>query len=96
MQRNWVGKSYGTEILSGSNSPALSKKKSKSLLPVPIPCTASLYVLAPEHPLVAKITTPDKKAEVEAYVARPAALTDIERLSTEKEKDGRFHRRLCH
>ena len=47
-------------------------------------------VLAPEHPLVAKITTPDKKAEVEAYVARTRRFTDIERLSTEKEKDGVF------
>jgi len=47
-------------------------------------------VLAPEHPLVVKITTPDKKAEVEAYVARTRRFTDIERLSTEKEKDGVF------
>jgi leucyl-tRNA synthetase len=47
-------------------------------------------VLAPEHPLVAKLTSPDKKAEVEEYIARSRRQTEIERLSTEKEKDGVF------
>jgi leucyl-tRNA synthetase len=47
-------------------------------------------VLAPENPLVAKLTTSDKKADVEAYVARTRRFTEIERLSTEKEKDGVF------
>src|SRR3972149_1470211 len=47
-------------------------------------------VLAPEHPLVAKLTTPDRKAEVEEYVARARRQTEIERTSTEKEKDGVF------
>jgi leucyl-tRNA synthetase len=52
-------------------------------------------VLAPEHPLVAKLTTPDKKAEVEAYIARTRRFTEIERLSTEKEKDGVFTGAYC-
>jgi len=39
---------------------------------------------------VAKLTAPDKKAEVEEYVARSRRQTEIDRLSTEKEKDGVF------
>jgi leucyl-tRNA synthetase len=52
-------------------------------------------VLAPEHPLVTKLTSPDKKAEVEAYIARTRRFTEIERLSTEKEKDGIFIGAYC-
>ncbi len=51
---------------------------------------ATFMVLAPEHPLVAKITTPERRAEVETYVAQARKATDIERLSTEKEKTGVF------
>jgi leucyl-tRNA synthetase len=47
-------------------------------------------VLAPEHPLVAQLTSPDKKAEVEAYIAGSRRRSEIERLSTEREKDGVF------
>jgi len=47
-------------------------------------------VLAPEHPLVAKLTSPEKKAEVESYVAKSRRQTEVERLSTEREKDGVF------
>src|SRR3989454_20780 len=45
-------------------------------------------VLAPEHPLVDQLTTPDRRADVEAYKFKAARQSDIERLSTEKERDG--------
>jgi leucyl-tRNA synthetase len=47
-------------------------------------------VLAPEHPLVDRLTTPDRKAQVEAYKFKAARESDIERLSSEKERDGVF------
>ena len=47
-------------------------------------------VLAPEHPLVEKLTAPEKKAEVEAYRRLSAAQTAVERQTTEKEKTGVF------
>jgi leucyl-tRNA synthetase len=91
MQRNWVGKSYGTEISFGLEQPGVVEKEIKVFTTRPDTVYGVTFmVLAPEHPLVAKITTPDKKAEVEAYVARTRRFTDIERLSTEKEKDGVF------
>jgi leucyl-tRNA synthetase len=45
-------------------------------------------VLAPEHALVAGLTAPEQRAEVEAYVARARPETEIERLSTDREKTG--------
>ena len=45
-------------------------------------------VLAPEHPLVARLTRPDRRAEVDAYVEQARRRTEIERLSTDREKTG--------
>ena len=47
-------------------------------------------VLAPEHPLVQKITSPEQKAEVTAYIQDAIRQTDVQRESTEKEKTGVF------
>ncbi len=55
----------------------------------------TFMVLAPEHPLVEKITSPQKKGEVEAYINRTRRLNEIQRLSTEKEKDGVFTGAYC-
>ena len=47
-------------------------------------------VLAPEHPLVARLTTDEQRAEVEAYVAQAATKSEIERGDASKEKTGVF------
>ncbi len=51
---------------------------------------ATYVVLAPEHKLVERITTPERRAEVEAYVERARNQTEIERLNVEREKTGVF------
>jgi leucyl-tRNA synthetase len=51
---------------------------------------ATFMVLAPEHALVAKLTAADRKAEVDAYVTAAGRETEIERMSTEREKTGVF------
>src|SRR5439155_6023927 len=51
---------------------------------------ATFMVLAPEHPLVAALVTPDRKDEVEAYVAAARRETEIERVSAERPKSGIF------
>ena len=51
---------------------------------------ATFMVLSPEHPLVQELTTADRRAEVEAYVAQAKAKTEEERTATEKEKTGVF------
>lgn len=91
MQRNWVGKSVGTEISFALDYPEVAEKEIRVFTTRPDTIFGVTFmVLAPEHPLVAKLTSPDKKAEVEAYIAQSRRQTEIERLSTEKEKEGVF------
>jgi leucyl-tRNA synthetase len=91
MQRNWIGKSYGTEISFALEYPGVDETEIRVFTTRPDTVYGvTFFVLAPEHPLVARLTTPDRRAEVQAYVERSRRLTEIERLSTEKEKDGVF------
>ncbi|MBI4303072.1 MAG: leucine--tRNA ligase [Chloroflexi bacterium] len=91
MQRNWVGKSTGCDISFGLDHPGVEEKEIRVFTTRPDTIFGVTFmVLAPEHPLVAKLTALDKKAAVEEYVARTRRQTEIERLSTEKEKDGVF------
>ncbi len=87
MQRNWIGRSPGAHVVFTSEQGD----------PIEVFTTrpdtlwgATFMVLAPEHPLVAKLTTDDRRAEVEAYVAESVRQTEIDRLSLEKEKTGVF------
>jgi len=88
MQRNWIGKSVGGEIefdlADGSGSFKVFTTRADTLYG----CT--YVVLAPEHELVDKITTPAQKAAVEAYKDEVAKTNEVERLSTAKEKTGVF------
>jgi len=89
MQRNWVGKSTGTEISFALEGDEAKEIRVFTTRPDTI-FGVTFMVLAPEHPLVAELTTPDRQADVEAYINRSRRQTEIERLSTEKEKDGVF------
>ncbi|MCM1289945.1 MAG: leucine--tRNA ligase [Corallococcus sp.] len=88
MQRNWIGKSVGGEITfdlaDGSGSFKVFTTRADTLFG----CT--YVVLAPEHELVDKITTPAQKTAVEAYKDEVAKTNEVERLSTAKEKTGVF------
>jgi len=91
MQRNWVGKSQGTEISFALDHPGVEEKELRVFTTRPdTTFGVTFMVLAPEHPLVTVLTSPDKRAEVENYIAQSRSLSEIERLSTEKEKDGVF------
>jgi leucyl-tRNA synthetase len=96
MQRNWIGKSFGTEISFALGHPGVKEKEIKVFTTRPDTVFGVTFmVLAPEHPLVAKLTSPEKKAEVEAYIMQSRRQSEIERLSTEKEKDGVFIGAYC-
>ena len=96
MQRNWIGKSFGTEISFGLEHPGVDEKEIRVFTTRPdTTFGVTFMVLAPEHPLVEKLTSPEKKAEVDAYIARSKRQSEIERLSTEKEKDGVFTGAYC-
>ncbi|MFC2060448.1 leucine--tRNA ligase [Chloroflexota bacterium] len=91
MQKNWVGKSQGTEISFLLDHPGTSEKEIKVFTTrADTMFGVTFMVLAPENPLVAELTAPDRKAAVEEYVVQSRRQHDIERLSTEREKDGVF------
>ncbi len=96
MQRNWVGKSQGTEISFALDHPGASEKEIRVFTTRPDTVFGVTFmVLAPEHPLVEKLTSAEKKGEVEAYIEKSRRQSEIERLSTEKEKDGVFIGAYC-
>ncbi|MBN2100007.1 MAG: leucine--tRNA ligase [Dehalococcoidia bacterium] len=91
MQKNWVGRSEGAELSFGLDYPGVSEKEIRIFTTRPdTTFGVTFMVLAPEHPLVKKLTTPDHRAQVEEYIAESRRQTDIERLSTEREKTGVF------
>jgi len=55
----------------------------------------TFMVLAPEHDLVTRLTTPDRKADVDAYIAAAARQTEIERTAADKAKTGVFTGSYC-
>ena len=88
MQRNWIGKSIGAEVdfkCDGSDDIIrIFTTRPDTLF------GATYMVLAPEHPLVDKLTTSEYKTKVEEYKESIKSLTEIERTSTVKEKTGVF------
>lgn len=86
MQRNWIGRSEGAILKFGSDAGDIEVFTTR-------PDTvygATFMVLAPEHPLVEKLTHPDKKKEVEEYIELAKRRAERERLMEEREKDGVF------
>ena len=95
MQRNWIGRSEGAELA----FPVTGKPGKEVRFFTTRPDTVfgvSFMVLAPEHPLVAEITALEQRAAVEAYVKEARRQTEIERLSTAKEKTGIFTGAYAH
>jgi leucyl-tRNA synthetase len=87
LQTNWIGRSEGASVIfkteSGDDIEIFTTR----------PDTlwgATFMVFSPEHPLVAKITTPEHKAAVDEYKAQASRQTDIEREAADKEKTGVF------
>lgn len=85
MQRNWIGRSQGCEIIfRGPGSAALPVFTTR-------PDTlfgATFLVLAPEHPLSIRLTTPANLASVSEYISHAKKLSEIDRLKENREKTG--------
>ncbi|WP_409417564.1 leucine--tRNA ligase [Flavobacterium sp. PS2] len=92
-QRNWIGKSVGA-MVSFNVLPTTNNQQ---------PATISVFTtrpdtifgvtfmtLAPEHPLVAEITTPEQKAAIEAYIEKTAKRSERERMADVKTISGVF------
>ncbi|MEI7811190.1 MAG: leucine--tRNA ligase [Ignavibacteria bacterium] len=86
MQRNWIGRSTGTEVkfkIEGHEEEiTVFTTRPDTLFGV------TYIVLAPEHPLVASLTTEEHKQDVDKYIDSIKSLSEIDRTSTTKEKTG--------
>ncbi len=86
MQRNWIGRSEGAEVNFHTEAGDLKIFTTR-------PDTlwgATFMVLAPEHPLVVKLTSPEFLGDVQRYIVQSKAQSDLDRTSENKEKTGVF------
>lgn len=88
MQRNWIGRSEGAEV--HFNIDGTDEKFTVFTTRPDTLFGASYCVLAPEHALVAEITTAEQKEAVEAYINSVKMKSDLERTELAKEKTGVF------
>ncbi|MCI0876795.1 MAG: leucine--tRNA ligase, partial [Chloroflexi bacterium] len=87
LQTNWIGRSEGADVTFHT------EQKDEIRVFTTRPDTlwgATFMVLAPEHPLVQKLTTAERREAVEAYVKQAIRQTEIQRLALNKEKTGTF------
>ena len=91
MQTNWIGRSEGAEIVfttapdehhpGGAELPVFTTRPDTLF-------GATFMVLAPEHALVDALTAPEQRAAVDAYRLEARRKSEIDRLSTDREKTG--------
>ena len=104
MQRNWIGKSVGASV-KFHLSPALSEGEGAKALPsgeglggvievfttrVDTLFGVTFLVIAPEHELVASLTTLEQKGEVEAYIDQTKKKSELDRMADTKTVSGAF------
>ena len=86
MQRNWIGRSTGANVhfASAAGDITVFTTRPDTLF------GATFMVLAPEHPFVDVLTTPDQADAVSAYRAKAGTKKDIDRTDDTREKTGVF------
>ncbi|MEN9824398.1 MAG: hypothetical protein RI953_143 [Pseudomonadota bacterium] len=89
IQRNWIGKSVGARIRFAMSNHPDAKIEVFTTRPDTL-FGATYLVLAPEHPLVDKITTAAQSAEVKKYQDEAAKKSDLDRTELNKDKTGAF------
>ena len=91
MQTNWIGRSEGVDISFDISEYGLDERDITTFTTrIDTIFGVTFAVLAPEHLLVERLTTPEQRDAVQAYVARAREATEIDRLSVEREKTGVF------
>ena len=88
MQRNWIGKSEGAEVSFAVDGAPERIEVFTTRLDTIHGCT--YVVLAPEHPLVERLTRPERRAEVRAFVERMRTVAAAERTGEDAPKEGVF------
>ncbi|MBB3056854.1 leucine--tRNA ligase [Mucilaginibacter gotjawali] len=93
MQRNWIGKSVGASVrftisdlrfTNGENYIEVFTTRADTIF------GTTFLVLAPEHELVASLTTPEQKSAIDAYIAQAKKKSELERMADAKTVSGAF------
>ena len=96
IQKNWIGRSEGALVnfkIAGWDDKDDPKAAESITVFTTRPDTifgATYLVIAPEHPLVSKITTSEQQQKVDEYVEQAARKSDLERAELAKDKTGVF------
>ena len=93
MQKNWIGKSTGAEvsfIIADADGKATENSLKVYTTRADTLFGATYMVVAPEHPLLEKLTSTEQKKAVENYIEKAAMKSDLERTDLAKDKTGVF------
>jgi leucyl-tRNA synthetase len=91
MQTNWIGKSEGAEISFRLEHEGVEQKEIRVFTTRPDTIFgATFFLLAPEHPLVRRLTSRGQKTKVQEYVAWCRRQSEYERVASGREKTGAF------
>ncbi len=96
MQRNWIGRSEGAEAAFALEDEVDGETEIRVFTTRPDTLFgATFMVLAPEHPLVERLTAEEQRTAVEAYVQQASQASEIERQATDRPKSGVFTGSYC-
>jgi leucyl-tRNA synthetase len=91
MQHNWIGRSEGVEVSFDISEYGIDEQEISTFTTrIDTIFGVTFLALAPEHPLVARLTTEAQRDQMEAYAEEARRESEIGRLSTEREKTGVF------
>ncbi len=91
IQTNWIGRSEGAEVSFGLEHPGVEEKEIRVFTTRPDTIGGvTFFLLSPEHPLVSKLTTPERREDVEKYIEWCRRQADYERTALGREKTGVF------
>jgi leucyl-tRNA synthetase len=88
MQRNWIGKSTGASV----KFPIDDRQDHIEVFTTRVDTIfgVTFLVIAPEHELVAELTTPEQKGEIDAYIAQTKKKSELDRMADAKTVSGAF------
>ena len=86
LQRNWIGRSEGAEVI--FKLPSIEKEITVFTTRPDTLFGATYMVLSPEHSLVKELTSPDKLKEVTDYIEKASRKSELDRTELAKEKSG--------
>ncbi|MEO8885250.1 MAG: leucine--tRNA ligase [Mucilaginibacter sp.] len=95
MQRNWIGKSTGASVKFPIEKTAQNLQSATHFIEVFTTRVDTIFgvtflVIAPEHELVAELTTPEQKAEIQAYIDQTKKKSELDRMADAKTVSGAF------